>query len=313
MSRIGRLPIAVPSGVDVTIEGRRVTVNGPKGTLSRELHPDMTVSREDDKIVVTRPTEQKTHKQLHGLTRTLVNNMVVGVTDGYRKGLEITGVGYRAVKVGEKLQLSLGYSHQIEIEPPPGHQRSSSRTRPASRSSASTRSWSARSPPRSARPASPSPTRARASATPASRSAARPARPARSAARSNRQHRRNEHDDAGRQPRRRTTQAPRPDPPPPGGDRVAAAPRGLPEQQPHLRAGHRRRLRADAGDRLDGREGASRLQATKTEEAASVGQLVAERAKSAGVERVVFDRAGFRYHGRIKSLADAAREAGLEF
>jgi large subunit ribosomal protein L6 len=120
MSRIGRLPIAVPSGVDVTIEGRRVTVKGPKGLLTRELHPDITVSREDDKLVVTRPTEQKTHKQLHGLTRTLVNNMVIGVTDGYRKGLEITGVGYRAVKVGEKLVLSLGYSHQIEIDPPSG-------------------------------------------------------------------------------------------------------------------------------------------------------------------------------------------------
>ncbi|HEU4920594.1 MAG TPA: 50S ribosomal protein L6 [Candidatus Limnocylindrales bacterium] len=120
MSRIGRLPIPVPSGVDVTIDGRRVTVKGPKGELTRELHPDMTVRREDDSIVVSRPTEQKTHKQLHGLTRTLVNNMVIGVTDGYRKGLEITGVGYRAVKVGEKLQLSLGYSHQIEIEPPQG-------------------------------------------------------------------------------------------------------------------------------------------------------------------------------------------------
>jgi large subunit ribosomal protein L6 len=120
MSRIGRLPIAVPSGVDVTIDGRHLTVKGPKGTLSRDLHPDITVSREDDQLVVTRPTEQKTHKQLHGLTRTLVNNMVVGVTDGYRKGLEITGVGYRAVKVGEKLQLSLGYSHQIEIDPPTG-------------------------------------------------------------------------------------------------------------------------------------------------------------------------------------------------
>jgi len=80
----------------------------------------MTVSREEDNLVVTRPTEQKTHKQLHGLTRTLVNNMVIGVTDGYRKGLEITGVGYRAVKIGEKLQLSLGYSHQIEIDPPTG-------------------------------------------------------------------------------------------------------------------------------------------------------------------------------------------------
>ena len=120
MSRIGRLPIAIPAGVDVTIDGRTVTVKGPKGQLSRELHPDIAVSREDGSIVVTRPTEQKTHKQLHGLTRTLVNNMVVGVTDGYRKGLEITGVGYRAVKVGEKLQLSLGYSHPVEIDPPSG-------------------------------------------------------------------------------------------------------------------------------------------------------------------------------------------------
>jgi len=120
MSRIGRLPITVPSGVDVTIEGRTVTVKGPKGSLTRELHPDMTVAREDDRLVVTRPTEQKTHKQLHGLTRTLVNNMVVGVTDGYRKSLEITGVGYRAAKVGEKLQLNLGYSHPIEIAPPTG-------------------------------------------------------------------------------------------------------------------------------------------------------------------------------------------------
>jgi len=120
MSRIGRLPITVPSGVDVTIDGRTVTVKGPKGSLSRSLHPDISVSREDATIVVTRPTEQKTHKQLHGLTRTLVNNMVVGVTDGYRKGLEITGVGYRAALSGRKLQLNLGYSHQIEIDPPEG-------------------------------------------------------------------------------------------------------------------------------------------------------------------------------------------------
>jgi len=120
MSRIGRLPIPVPSGVDVTIEGRNVTVTGPRGSLSRALHPDMTVSREEATLVVTRPTEQKTHKQLHGLTRTLVNNMVVGVTDGYRKGLEITGVGYRAALNGRKLTLNLGYSHPIEIDPPEG-------------------------------------------------------------------------------------------------------------------------------------------------------------------------------------------------
>ena len=120
MSRIGRLPITVPSGVDVTIDGRQVTVKGPKGSLTRTLHPDMRVSQEDGSLVVTRPTEQKTHKQLHGLTRTLVNNMVVGVTDGYRKGLEITGVGYRAAVSGRKLTLNLGYSHPIEIDPPDG-------------------------------------------------------------------------------------------------------------------------------------------------------------------------------------------------
>ena len=120
MSRIGRLPITVPATVDVTIDGRTLTVKGPKGSLTRALHPDMILTREESLLVVSRPTEQKTHKQLHGLTRTLVNNMVVGVTDGYRKGLEITGVGYRAALNGRKLQLNLGYSHPIEIDPPEG-------------------------------------------------------------------------------------------------------------------------------------------------------------------------------------------------
>ena len=120
MSRIGRLPIPVPTGVDVTIDGHNVTVIGPKGTLNRTLHADMLISHGEGTVLVARPSEQKTHKQLHGLTRTLVNNMVIGVTTGYRKGLEITGVGYRAVLVGRKLQLSLGYSHLVEIDPPEG-------------------------------------------------------------------------------------------------------------------------------------------------------------------------------------------------
>ena len=114
------MPIAVPAGVDVAIDGRNVTVKGPKGSLSRTLHPEMGVARDGDSIVVTRPSEAKTHRQLHGLTRTLVNNMVIGVTDGYRKPLEIAGVGYRAALVGRKLQLNLGYSHPIEIDPPAG-------------------------------------------------------------------------------------------------------------------------------------------------------------------------------------------------
>jgi large subunit ribosomal protein L6 len=120
MSRIGRLPIPVPSGVDVAIDGRRVTVTGPKGTLTRDLPPSIGVARDGDEVIVTRPAEDKLHKSLHGLTRTLVSNMVIGVTTGYRKGLEIHGVGYRAQKIGEKLQLALGYSHPVEIEPPTG-------------------------------------------------------------------------------------------------------------------------------------------------------------------------------------------------
>ncbi len=120
MSRIGRLPITVPPSVDVHIDGRNITVKGPKGELSRALHPDMTVSMLGEVLTVERPSEAKYHKQLHGLTRTLVSNMVTGVTTGYRKPLEITGVGYRATKVGEKLQLNLGYSHPIEIAPPAG-------------------------------------------------------------------------------------------------------------------------------------------------------------------------------------------------
>jgi large subunit ribosomal protein L6 len=120
MSRIGRLPITVPAGVDITLDGRVITVTGPKGTLTRQLPPRIEIERDGDVINVVRPTEGKLDKSLHGLTRTLVNNMVVGVTTGYRKGLEIIGVGYRAQKVGDNLQLALGYSHPIEIEPPAG-------------------------------------------------------------------------------------------------------------------------------------------------------------------------------------------------
>ena len=120
MSRIGRLPITVPAGVDITLDGRVITVTGPKGTLTRQLPPRIEIERDGDVINVVRPTEGKLDKSLHGLTRTLVNNMVVGVTTGYRKGLEIIGVGYRAQKVGDNLQLALGYSHPIEIDPPAG-------------------------------------------------------------------------------------------------------------------------------------------------------------------------------------------------
>jgi large subunit ribosomal protein L6 len=120
MSRIGRLAIPVPDGVAVTLEGDTITVEGPRGTLSRQLTSVLTVVQEDGQLRVERPDDSKRSRELHGLTRTLVNNMVIGVTSGYRKGLEISGVGYRAQKVGEKLQLNLGYSHPIEIDPPAG-------------------------------------------------------------------------------------------------------------------------------------------------------------------------------------------------
>src|SRR4029453_4415651 len=141
MSRIGRLAIPIPDGVDVALEGDTITVTGPRGTLSRRLASDLRVIHEggapraarpgrlgsalrviheDGTLRVERPDDSKRSRELHGLTRTLVNNMVVGVTTGFRRGLEITGVGYRAQKVGEKLQLNLGYSHPIEIDPPSG-------------------------------------------------------------------------------------------------------------------------------------------------------------------------------------------------
>ena len=121
MSRIGRMPIEVPQGVEVKLgAGNEITVKGPKATLSRVLHPEMQVALENGVITVTRPSENKTHKSLHGLTRTLINNMIVGVTEGYTKTLEINGVGYRAQKQGNKLVMNLGYSHPVEMEEPEG-------------------------------------------------------------------------------------------------------------------------------------------------------------------------------------------------
>ena len=115
MSRIGRKPIAIPTGVDVKIAGNVVTVKGPKGTLECATHRDMSVAVENNEIIVTRPSEDKEHRSLHGLTRTLVANMVEGVTEGFKKELEINGVGYRAAKQGKNLVMNLGYSHQVIV------------------------------------------------------------------------------------------------------------------------------------------------------------------------------------------------------
>ena len=121
MSRIGRMPIAIPDGVTVTIaENNKVTVKGPKGTLERVLPDELKIESKDGQIEITRPNDLKRIKALHGLTRSLLNNMVIGVTDGFEKKLEVNGVGYRAQKQGKKLVLSLGYSHPVEMEDPEG-------------------------------------------------------------------------------------------------------------------------------------------------------------------------------------------------
>jgi len=120
MSRIGKQPIIVPREVQVTIKGNEVTVKGPKGELKRTIHPDMAVTLKDNNIAVTRPDDSQNHKALHGLTRTLLSNMVQGVTKGYEKNLEIMGIGYRAQKAGDKITLQVGFSHPVEIAAPPG-------------------------------------------------------------------------------------------------------------------------------------------------------------------------------------------------
>lgn len=120
MSRIGKLPVKIPQGVEVNVQGNTVMVKGPKGSISREFHRDMKIRREDSAIIVERPSDDNLHKALHGLTRSLINNMVNGVTAGYEKKLSLEGVGYRAAKQGNKLVLTVGYSHPVEIEPPKG-------------------------------------------------------------------------------------------------------------------------------------------------------------------------------------------------
>ena len=120
MSRIGKIPVAVPKGVKVAIDGETVTVTGPKGELKRTFSPEMSITQEDGKLVVKRPSDAQQHKALHGLSRTLLSNMVKGVSEGYEKGLEIVGVGFRAEKSGETLVLRVGYSHTVEVAPEKG-------------------------------------------------------------------------------------------------------------------------------------------------------------------------------------------------
>lgn len=120
MSRIGKMPITIPSGVTVAIEKSRVKVTGPKGELSRAINPEISVTQQDNTIMVARPSDDQEHRSQHGLTRSLIDNMVTGVSNGFEKQLEIVGVGYRVEKSGEKLVIRVGYSHPVEVEPLPG-------------------------------------------------------------------------------------------------------------------------------------------------------------------------------------------------
>ncbi|MGC8737328.1 MAG: 50S ribosomal protein L6 [Candidatus Hydrogenedens sp.] len=120
MSRIGKLPVPVPDGVKCELQGNTLTVTGPKGTLQRTFHPEVIINIEDKQIIVQRPSDKREHKALHGLTRVLIHNMIIGVTKGYQKTLLIEGVGYRASLQGKNLNLTLGFSHPVSMEPPPG-------------------------------------------------------------------------------------------------------------------------------------------------------------------------------------------------
>ena len=194
MSRIGRMPIAIPAGVEVKVDGHVVTVKGAKATLTREIHPNITVAVEGNEILVTRPNDEKHNRALHGLTRSLVNNMVIGVTEGFKKELSVQGVGYRVAKQGKDLVMNLGYSHQVTMTETDGI----------------------------------------------------------------------------------TIDVPNPN------TIIISGP----DKQKY------------GGNK---------------EAAKKIGMLVAERCKAKGIDAVVFDRGGYVYHGRVKELAEGAREGGLQF
>ena len=171
MSRIGRKPINIPAGVEVKIDGSVVTVKGPKGTLTQKFHPNMTITQEGNEILVTRPDDEKQNRSLHGLTRTLIHNMVVGVTEGYKKELDVLGVGYRVQKQGKDMIMNLGFSHNVVRSNARPRTRSSFPGRISRRSASSQR--------KCARSARRSRIRARVSATRTNTYAARKARPVR--------------------------------------------------------------------------------------------------------------------------------------
>src|SRR5918994_395063 len=214
MSRIGKKPIEIPAGVSVSLDPGRVIVNGPLGELNQQVPRRMKLEQADGEIVVSRPTERGDDRALHGLTRSLIANMVEGVTKGFQKRLEIQGVGYRAALRGESLELSVGFSHTVVIDPPAGI----------------------------------------------------------------------------------TFEVATP---------TEILVKGIAAQLVDDSAGKT----LAAASSLNVRD----AKGTKSDQAAAVGKLLAQNAKKAGLKAAVFDRGGYLYHGRVKALADAAREGGLEF
>ena len=295
MSRIGRKPIPVPAGVNVAIEPERVTVNGPKGELSERIHRDITVAQEGEELVVTRPTDRGEHRALHGLTRSLVANMVEGVTSGFEKRLEIQGVGYRAQLKGKDLELALGYSHPVPIKAPDGIEFEVPQpTRIVVRGHLQ----AAR---RRDRRQHPQAAQAGALQGQGHSLRGRVRRP------------------EGREARMTVLTAParrlkrrR---------RVRAKIHGTAERprisvfrsQPrHQRAARSTTTPVARSPRSTGprRSCAASRAPTRPKR---VGELLAERAKAAGVTEAVFDRGGYQYHGRVQALAEGAREGGLAF
>ena len=303
MSRIGKAPIPVPSGVEVTINGSDVAVKGPKGSLAWSVPEDITVTRDGDTLTVTRPDDERQHRALHGMARSLVANMVVGVSEGFTKELEIVGVGYRAAAQGpSKIELQVGYSHSVPVDAPDGRDVRGPCAEPDRG--------------RGHRQAARRPGRGRHPQDPQARAVQGQGHPLRRRARAAQ----------GREVREVGTQV------------MSAKTITAGRRRRHLRV--RKKVRGTAArprlavfrsskhiyaQVIDDVAGVTIASASTMEStvrgdgggtvaaATSVGERLAERAKVAGIDTVVFDRGGFKYHGRVAAVADGARSGGLEF
>ena len=292
MSRIGRQPIPVPSGVTISIEPESVRVNGPKGELFERIHRDIEVNQDGEHLLVTRPTDRGEHRALHGLTRTLVANMVQGVTDGYEKRLEIQGVGYRAQLKGKNLELAVGYSHPVPIPAPDGIEFEVPQpTRVVVKGISKQLVGETAAIIRKQRP--PEPYKGKGIRYEGEYVAAQ-GRQARMSTLTK---------EDRRLKRRRRVRAKI------SGTADAPADLGVPFEPRRLRAADRRHLgRTLAAVNWFEPELRTLAKAERTKRA---GELLAERAKAAGISEAVFDRGGYRYHGHVRAFAEAIREAGI--